>query len=773
MATINGSTNSQYWTFKLEVTEGTPSVEDNTSPLTVDVYIGRTGNGSYMEGAKISCPVSVTGCATKTITYKNSNRVDIAVNKWLKIGSATFSDVPHNADGSKTVTVSASFTNNIQPKSGSASGSVTLTTIARASQPSCITYPENTQDVGDFGDTISIHCNRKSSAFTHTVRYKFGEQSGTIAEDVGTGTTWTIPLTLMNLIPNAVKGSGTIYLDTYNGTKLIGTKSCGFTATVPESIEPSCTMTLEDITGTDDTYGSPVQNLSKIKITINPTTAYSSPIKAYKITANGNTYTTASATTDVLKTAGNSEVTVTVTDSRGRSASASYTMNVQAYAKPTITKLVVARCNQDGTANRRGAYIKVTFSAVVSAMNDENSATYSLDYKKTSQGDSAYISIPLTAYKDNFSPTDATHIFAATTSSAYDVVITAYDNHNLAEPSTKRTKAPTGSAILSIRGFKVSNVIKDALGIGRIPDKAETLQVGWNTEFDKEVITSGNSYCFSTAGVAGTAGYILMAQITITAANADTPLTFVFSRRQAEAPMTVHIRFKNASGTAATVESIKYEGANYGAYLSPDDDTNTVYNLYVQKSSAYDTITLQNWFTSRTMGNRVSVSFLGTLVSAVPEPFYRATPAHLDSILDYIYPVGSVYISYSHNSPSTMFGGTWERISNAFLWGCDASGTIGQTGGEKTHKLTANELPKLSGYVNFRDIDNSNSDLILSQGGVFGGAKVDWSGSHLAVSTENKSTNYKQNQLNFKVGNDEAHNNMPPYIQVSMWRRTA
>lgn len=134
MATITGSTNSSLWTFKMETTEGNYDIANNTSPLTVDVYIGRSSSaGSYIEGANISCTVGCTGCASQTFTYRNTGRVNISAGGWLKIGSVTFSAVPHNIDGSKTVYVSASFsqTNGVKPSSGSAADNVVLTTIPR------------------------------------------------------------------------------------------------------------------------------------------------------------------------------------------------------------------------------------------------------------------------------------------------------------------------------------------------------------------------------------------------------------------------------------------------------------------------------------------------------------------------------------------------------------------------------------------------------------------------------------------------------------------
>jgi hypothetical protein len=179
-----------------------------------------------------------------------------------------------------------------------------------------------------------------------------------------------------------------------------------------------------------------------------------------------------------------------------------------------------------------------------------------------------------------------------------------------------------------------------------------------------------------------------------------------------------------------------------------------VWDLYVQKSTANDTLTLQDWWMSKAMESRVEVTFSTDLVSSLPTPYYRATPAKLQNLLDYIYPVNSVYISYSHVDPGTMFGGTWVRISNAFLWGADASGTIGQTGGEKTHTLTTAELPSHSHGAVYSANATGTKNLPWLSTGVLG------TGDKLAYGT-------------VETGSGTAHNNMPPYVQVSIWRRTA
>lgn len=143
------------------------------------------------------------------------------------------------------------------------------------------------------------------------------------------------------------------------------------------------------------------------------------------------------------------------------------------------------------------------------------------------------------------------------------------------------------------------------------------------------------------------------------------------------------------------------------------------------------------------------------------------------ALVDYFYPVNSVYISYSHTNPGTLFGGTWQRITNAFLWAAGASDSIGATGGEKTHTLTADELPKLSGGALFRDIDLGDSNLLMQTSGVFSKSTTAWEGTHAALTTEDKTSGYLRSRLGLDFGGDKAHNNMPPYVQVSIWRRTA
>lgn len=124
---------------------------------------------------------------------------------------------------------------------------------------------------------------------------------------------------------------------------------------------------------------------------------------------------------------------------------------------------------------------------------------------------------------------------------------------------------------------------------------------------------------------------------------------------------------------------------------------------------------------------------------------------YLNNLLDNIYPVGSIFISTVNTNPSTYFGGTWERIKGRFLLAADDSTyKLGATGGEATHKLTIEEMPSHTHRYNLAYGGNDPAkgfNYGNTLAGVFDKA---FSGSS---------------------GGDQAHNNMPPYLVVYIWKR--
>lgn len=137
-------------------------------------------------------------------------------------------------------------------------------------------------------------------------------------------------------------------------------------------------------------------------------------------------------------------------------------------------------------------------------------------------------------------------------------------------------------------------------------------------------------------------------------------------------------------------------------------------------------------------------------------------------ILNKTYPIGSIYTSVNSADPSTIFGGKWDSIGGKFLLGADATYTAGSTGGEATHTLTTAEMP--AHKHNLSDDSRAHS--------IYWGMKdadvhVGVNASEGAGADNNLGTKQKDWAVTGTTGKGAAHNNMPPYLVVYMWKRTA
>lgn len=119
------------------------------------------------------------------------------------------------------------------------------------------------------------------------------------------------------------------------------------------------------------------------------------------------------------------------------------------------------------------------------------------------------------------------------------------------------------------------------------------------------------------------------------------------------------------------------------------------------------------------------------------------------------YPVGAIYISTNSTNPSIYFGGRWEQIKDTFILACGDKYKNGETGGESEHQLTIDEIPSHS-HGQVVTAGNSNGE----------GERIDYD-------SDGRSAGYPQGVNTYSAGGDKAHNNMPPYIAVYVWKRTA
>ena len=137
------------------------------------------------------------------------------------------------------------------------------------------------------------------------------------------------------------------------------------------------------------------------------------------------------------------------------------------------------------------------------------------------------------------------------------------------------------------------------------------------------------------------------------------------------------------------------------------------------------------------------------------------------------YPVGSIYMSVNNTSPATLFGGgTWIQLKDRFLLGAGDTYTAGDTGGEAEHTLIENELPKIEATANMRAPYYSGGDfkLITGTSGHFTEVQATTANTSSCGSVSN---NTKLQTLKMSFGNNQSHNNMPPYLVIYMWQRTA
>ena len=138
-----------------------------------------------------------------------------------------------------------------------------------------------------------------------------------------------------------------------------------------------------------------------------------------------------------------------------------------------------------------------------------------------------------------------------------------------------------------------------------------------------------------------------------------------------------------------------------------------------------------------------------------------------DEIIDMVYPVGSIYISTSSTSPETFMGGVWEQLKDRFLIGAGNTYSGGDIGGEVSHTLTVAEMPKHSHRV----INEQNSEnKFYARDGIVQPEIT--SGWHMGL-TVAQADDVSGNAIGEPVGGGQAHNNMPPYLAVYMWKRTA
>ena len=318
--------------------------------------------------------------------YYNGTRVQ-QYKGTIASGSYT---IGHNSEGNASFSASVSSAIYSASVNCNGSGSWSLPQIARASQPSCITWPNTTENIGDIGSTITIHMNSHSSAFTHTVRYSFYDLNETIATGVKDNCRWTIPDSFYSKMPNLNSSWGTIYADTYNGSTKIGTKSVKFTCNVSnanptinkidyyDSNQKTSDITEDNqiIIRNNSNLEFKLTNLialkyatlSKVEVLLNGITK--------SATLSGSSVPSQIINFGIVNSSSNLTASISVIDSRGNRTSYSKDITIVDWVQPSA----IINCQRK---NNFYSTTHLTVDGSISSINDKNVIKIQYQYKKT------------------------------------------------------------------------------------------------------------------------------------------------------------------------------------------------------------------------------------------------------------------------------------------------------------------------------------------------------------------------------------------------------
>lgn len=359
-------------TLRLTVNQTSQNIAANTSLVSWTLEaIKHPSWSSYSFSGSNTWSVNIDGFASSG-TWTYDFRVVGSVT--LASGSHT---ITHNTDGTKTISSSATaYGTSIG--TASCSGSLALTTIPRATQPTV------TPTSGDTAVTYTIGHAAASTAFYHDLAYSLdggGSYTDIATDIVGTDpdSSWTPAHTLF---PDSSGGTATIRVITYAslGGAVIGTKTVDLPLTVPASVKPTVSSASwsEGQTVSPDLptlmggAGRFVQRWSKLIPTLTTGGAGGSTVTSTQITQNGQNTSSGVAFTNPITLSGSAAFSATASDTRGRvSDTFAGTVTVKPYNYPSLPTPLVSRTSDAGgtTPDPVGTYLAITPAASVSSLD--------------------------------------------------------------------------------------------------------------------------------------------------------------------------------------------------------------------------------------------------------------------------------------------------------------------------------------------------------------------------------------------------------------------
>ena len=613
MATFTGtgSHNSNY-TGTLTVTESSYSVANNTSEVAYSLVL--TGNnGYYFQQWYLTTKVTINGTEVQNRYEQISMPSPSGGVSTYAVCSGTLT-VPHNNDGTKTISVSASMSTptsqSFLPGTINMSGSLALTTIPRASTLS-IDYPGylivNSQG--------SMTITSASSSFTHTITYSGLELSGTVANTAAgvSSVSWTPPSTFYAKMPNTDTATITLTLKTYSGGTEIGSNSYSVSLRIGYWIVPTTpTVTLSPV-NTNAWINSKslyVGGYTKLRaqVSANPgtgaTMSYSTLSGA--ITSPGWDVTSSNALG-----VGTQSVTATVVDSRNRSASNTASVTFLSYSPPAITTFKAERGIYSGgswTSNVSGDHIRVQAAGSVSLSSYGNTGTISVTIGGTSP-----------------SASSGNYYYFTNTNATTSYAVAGSITDSVGNTTSRGLTVPTVSVPFNV------DVDLPGAAFGMIAQKSEVLEVA--QDWSLVVNGYGNEmkvmpYSWNTTGGNTSAGYARVATITITGVYVGGPFIFEVRRELDAGATRLILNFNEQNTTDPTVGEFYYDslpitsGTAFSAFVLRTGPG--AWDVYVCKTTGGASIDVVSYVPAHVQG-RVNITYSDAFFSTVQSGATSAT----------------------------------------------------------------------------------------------------------------------------------------------------
>ena len=608
----NYDATSGSYTTRLTVTETATDTATNTSTVNFSLTLIKNSGTGLWNNNSCSWSININGTSySGTFTYDFRNYSS------LTLKGSTNQTITHNGDGTKSISVSASVNMDNTPYvyTMSPSGTLTLTTIPRASDVTVSNYSiANT--TGSISATITSKAN-----FYHKWRWKLGSGSWSSWTNKGlistTSSTVTVAnTTLLAQLPTATSGSFNIEVATYSDSGYsnhVGTKSATCTVSVNTSnIKPSVSL------GNIGLNSSPISGYA--------VAGYSKVQSAWTTTnSSGATSVTTyfTVSTGSLATTSSSSTSGTVVSNVIPSNTSNYTLTIYAYAKDsrgavgsTVSKSITVYGYQPPTANLTayrtssssstsedgaGTYAYVTFSgAVRSSVNSQNTiqstvCTYSGSISGTATNGGHYALADTQTVTFTLTVTDK-----VTSSTASVTIATASYPLDLYDDGNGHIGAGIG-VVAESDTFKTGNIIND-FTLGRT-------RLGKHTSYD---------YSNSSSGT----GFMVIATITIIGAYANKGLYFEVSRRQLARPINACILFSNTANNDPTLVAFYADYQPTDLYLYKTGTS--VWQLICYKTN-YDAISLIDVKMDNYLNSVISIDPTQSVLSAVPSGATQAT----------------------------------------------------------------------------------------------------------------------------------------------------